>query len=161
MANSFKLNLGVQNIYEGTNARRSVKHKLPEISTALSGKKSAVLSLTGTGASHTLYVTGGVLASSEGDPLNPITGAASALTGNIILGFAIYVTRAVAATAPTGWVELTNTGMCGTAGTYILHEGAIVMHHDPSSDATSNTTGLAFDLSTGTGYRVDVIAWFN
>lgn len=161
MANSFKLNVGVQNIYEGTNARRSVKHKLPEISTSLSGKKSAVLSLTGTGASNTLYVTGGVLASSAGDPLNPITGAASSLTANIILGFAVYVTRAVAATAPTGWVEVTNSGMCGATGTFILHENALIMHHDPSSGATSNTTGLTFDLSTGTGYRVDVIAYFN
>jgi hypothetical protein len=42
----------------------------------------------------------------------------------------------------------------------VLHEGAYVLFHDPESAATSNSTGLAFDLSTGTGYRVDVITYF-
>jgi len=160
MANTLTIKSLVQNLWGASSTKKAVRHGLEDFVFTGEDLKSAVLTLTGTAAGHTLYITGGVMSSSVGDPLNPITGAALSVTGNIVVGFAVKVTRAVSTVAPTGYVLMENGGMCDWLGDVTFHENSYIHFHDPGSEATANLTGLTFNLNNGTGYRVDVIVYF-
>jgi hypothetical protein len=161
MANVFKLSALIQNTYEGNTGTPKVTHKLPAFSAELSAKESVVLELTGTGV-HTL-VNDATNWNYNGSILNNPFGEVIEIGSNQILGFALYVTRAATATAPTGHVRLENGGVLGwlTDGHAHLYENALFICHNPSGPTTSDSTGLTIDLSAGTGYKVSVIAYNN
>ena len=163
MDNQFKLSAQIQNIYSGNSVSPKVKHNLPDFSSALTGKDSVVLTLTGTGT-HTLVNDGTNFNYNAGTLLtHPITGAVIEIASNQVLGFGIYVTRAASGTAPTGNVLLGNTGFCGwaTDGDITLKENSFFLCHNPSGPATTDSTGLTISLSGTTGYKVLVIAYCN
>ena len=159
MANVFNLTALIQNKYDGNSGTPVVTHKLPEFRAVLSAKESVVLELTGTGV-HTL-VNDATNWSYNGSLRSDPFGNTIEITGNQILGFAVYVARAATATAPTGHVKLSNSGALGwiSDGDIHLYENAFFVCHNPDGPVTSDGTGLTIDLSAGTGYKVSVIAY--
>lgn len=162
MANTLKIQTLVQNTWAATSTKKAVRHGTPFFSATLSGKESVVLELTGTG-SHTLVNDGTNFNYNAGTLLtSPINdGDVVEITDNIIYGFALVVKRAVAATAPTGHVRVTNGGFCGwiSNGHWKMGEDSVFVFHNPSSPVTSDSTGLTIDLSNGTGFKVSLVAY--
>jgi len=159
MANTFKLSALLQNVWPATTSRRAVKHKVPAFDLALSDKSSVALELTGTGT-HTLVNDATNFNLDAGTILDDPDGTAVEITDNQIIGFAIVVDRAAAATAPTGHVRVTNAGFCGwlSDGHWKMSEDSIFMFFDNNASVTSDGVGLTIDLSNGTGYRVSLLA---
>lgn len=159
MANQLKLSLVLQNLYQANDQRRPVKHGLPELNLSLSGKDSVVLELTGTGV-HTLVNDATNFNYNAGTILKDPDGASVEITDNQVIGFALYVDRAVAATAPTGHVRVTNAGFCGwmSDGYWKMYEDAVFLFLDNATPVTSDGLGLTIDLSNSTGMRVSLIA---
>lgn len=159
MANQLKLSLVLQNLWQANDQRRAVKHKLPELNLSLSGKDSVVLELTGTG-SHTLANDASNFNFDAGTLLDDPDGNTVEITDMQIIGFALYVDREVAATAPTGHVRVTNGGFCGwiSDGHWKMYEDSVFLFLDNSAPVTSDSVGLTIDLSNSTGMRVSLIA---
>jgi hypothetical protein len=159
MANTFKLSALLQNVWDSSETLRPVKHKVPAFDLVLSGKGSVVLELTGTG-SHTLVNDATNFNYNAGTLLKGPDGVTVEITDNQIIGFALVVDRAVAATAPTGHVRVTNGGFCGwlSDGHWKMSEDSIFLFFDNAAPATSDSVGLTIDLSNGTGYRVSLLA---
>lgn len=161
MANILKLSALIQNTWDRNTVRGPVRHKIPEINAVLEGKNSVVLEITGT-SSHTLVNDATNFNYDAGTILTyPGTNTSVEIVDNIIYGFAVVVTRAAAATAPTGYVSVANSGFGGwvTSTAARLHEDAFWIFHSPSAVATTDSTGLTINMSTGTGYKVSLICW--
>lgn len=160
MPNTFKISTLIQNTNAGRGTNQNVDHKVPSFNKTISGYKSAVAEFTGT-STHTI-VNDATNISINGNLFpNPITGDAVEATDNIIYGYSIVVSRAVAATAPTGHVRISSDGMCGwlTNGHWKMTEDSNFIWHNPAASATSDGTGISIDMSYGTGYKVSVCIW--
>lgn len=159
MANTFKLSTLLQNVWDSRSTLRPVKHKIPAFDLVLSDKGSVVLELTGTG-SHTLINDASTFNYNTGTILKGPDGATVAITDNQIIGFALVIDRAATATAPTGHVRVTNGGFCGwlSDGHWKMYEDSIFLFFDNAAPVTSDGVGLTIDLSSGTGYRVSLLA---
>jgi hypothetical protein len=168
MANILKVSALLQGIWEGYGTFRNAKVRIPEFSSTLTGKQALSVSFTGTG-SHTIHNDAGDIYGDAGtitykDPFNRFghTMASSGGGSGAMLGFAIHVERAAAATAPTGVVRFTNTGWGGwSSSSYIsLEENAYMLFHNPDGPESADASTFTINLANGTGYRVNFIVYY-
>ena len=168
MANTLKISSLIQNIWEGRTNFPNAKVRIPDFNTTLSGKQALSVSFTGTD-SHAFNNDAGTLYGDSGsivyrDPFNINTHEMASAGGGsaAVLGFAIHVERAAAATAPTGHVRFTNTGFGGwSSSSYMtLTENAYILFHNPGGPETADSSTFTINMANGTGYRVNFIIYY-
>ena len=160
MAATHKIDLICKVGHQGSGTILRANHFLPHVQLAYTGDyESAVEEYTGTGT-HTWSNDATNLSDSVNFSDNPIT--KSSFNFDNTETIAIYVGRANAATAPTGTVTVSFTGLFGlTTDTPMeLKEDAVFMLHNPGLNSI-DSTGMSVDLAGTTGFKVTLIGVFS
>lgn len=159
MANKLALSIIAQNIIEGNSTVRRVIHKIPEYKEVVEGYESVSVAFTGTSTNTVEANVANI--DVNGAPFeHPITGAEVEFSE--INGFCIVARRAATGTAPTGVPDVTVSGFGGwlSDGNIQLAEDAVLLYNCAAPATTSSATGITVDLTSTTGWRVDVLVWY-
>ncbi len=162
MANILKISTLVQNTWPGTETKKAIKHRVPDLNLSISGEKSIVASFTGTSNKEiAIAISGGTVINVDGvTQKDPITGAT--LVPTKIKGFCVTAERATVGTATTGTaaIQIQDFGAANTDNDFELTEGGILLFRKNAGTTISGAGSLYVKLSGTTGYRANVIVWF-
>jgi hypothetical protein len=160
MPSTFKLSTLLENSFAASSTRSAITHTVPQVITSISDYWSVAAEFTGIGSNVITTVAGPPITITVGGTpqIDPITRQTISVLK--VHGYIVYVGRAVAATPPTGTLNLTTSGIVGSTITgTTLQEGSLVSVHVPTIANAAGSQSLTVALATTTGYKVSVVVY--